>query len=355
MGNNSDEILEKILSKYVKKKSIYNGLLTVQSSDGNINWTSGKSSTVQTINKENPFFIASITKMFTSAVVMNLRSRKMLELDKGISDYLPESLITGIHTYKKVDHVPEITVRHLLTHTSGLPDYFLQKRKDGKNLLDKIMAEGDQSWDVTEVTRVAREELTPKFKPGEPGKAYYSDTNYQLLGAIIELVLGKSLEKAYEENIFKPLSLESTYLFSSSSPDDLAPIYYGLKRLDIPSALASFWADGGIVSNTADLIRFIKAFLDGELFPAEYLVEMKKWNKIFFPLEYGAGLMRYKLPRILSPFSPTPEMIGHSGSTGSFLFYSTDVGIYIAGTINQVKEQSMPFRLMTEVVNTLKS
>jgi len=353
MGNNSDVILEKILSKYVKKKSIYNGLLAVQSSDGRIEWSSAQTSTSQTINSKDPFFIASITKMFTAAVIMNLRSQNKVELDTSISNYLPESLITDIHTYKKVDHVSEITVRHLITHTSGLPDYFLQKQKNGKNLLDEIMSEGDHNWDVKEVTRIAREELVPKFKPGQPGKAYYSDTNYQLLGAIIESVLDKSLEEAYKEIIFQRLSLESTYLFSLSSTDDQVPIYNGIKRLDIPKAMASFWADGGIVSNTTDLLRFIRAFLDGDLFPAEYLGEMMRWNKIFFPLEYGAGLMRFKLPRIMSPFSPTPEMIGHSGSTGSFLFHSTNADIYISGTINQLKEQGMPFRLMTEVVNTL--
>ena len=353
MGNNSDVILEKILSKYVKKKTIYNGFLAVQSRDERIDWSSAQSSTSQTFNSNDPFFIDSITKMFTSAVVMNLRSQNKVEFDAGISNYLPESLISGIHTFKKVDHVSEITVRHLLSHTSGLPDYFLQKQKDGKNLLDEITAEGDHNWDIQEVTRIARDELEPKFKPGKQGKAFYSDTNYQLLGAIIESVLDKSLEEAYNEVVFQPLSLESTYLFTPSSNDDQALIYNGKKRLDIPQAMASFWADGGIVSNTSDLLCFIRAFMDGELFPAEYLGEMMRWNKIFFPLEYGAGLMRFKLPRIMSPFSPTPELIGHSGSTGSFLFHSTNADLYISGTINQIKEQGLPFRLMTEVVNIL--
>ena len=274
-ANNSDVILEKTLSNYVKKKSIYNGFLAVQSSDGRIDWSSAQTSSSQTINRDDPFFIASITKMFTAAVVMNLRSQNKVELDAGISNYLPESLIAGIHTYKKVDHVSEITVHHLLSHTSGLPDYFLQKQKDRKNLLDKIMAEGDHNWDVKEVTRIAREELVPKFKPSEPGKAYYSDTNYQLLGAIIKSVLDKSLEEAYKENIFKRLSLESTYLFTQSTTEDQAPIYNGNKRLDIPQAMTSFWADGGIVSNTTDLLLFIRAFMDGDLFPAEYLSEMR--------------------------------------------------------------------------------
>ena len=352
-ANNSDVILEKTLSNYVKKKSIYNGFLAVQSSDGRIDWSSAQTSSSQTINRDDPFFIASITKMFTAAVVMNLRSQNKVELDSGISNYLPESLIAGIHTYKKVDHISEITVRHLLSHTSGLPDYFLQNQKDRKNLLDEIMAVGDHSWDVKEVTRIAREELTPKFKPGKQGKAFYSDTNYQLLGAIIESILDKSLEEAYNEIIFQRLPLESTYLFTSSSKDDQAPIYNGKKRLDIPQAMASFWSDGGIVSNTSDLLRFIRAFMDGELFPSEYLSEMMRWNKIFFPLEYGAGLMRFKLPWILSPFSPTPELIGHSGATGSFLFHSADADIYISGTLNQIKEQGTPFRIMTEIINRL--
>jgi hypothetical protein len=77
---------------------------------------------------------------------------------------------------------------------------------------------------------------------------------------------------------------------------------------------------------------------------------MKRWRKIFFPFQYGLGLMRFQLPKIFSPFSPIPELIGHSGASSAFLFFS-DIGqLYIGGTLNQLENQGRPFRLMLKII-----
>ena len=78
---------------------------------------------------------------------------------------------------------------------------------------------------------------------------------------------------------------------------------------------------------------------------------MKNWKKIFFPLQYGLGLMQYKLPRIFSPFSETTEFIGHSGASSSFLFFSDTGQLYIVGTLNQIENQGRPFRLLHKIVS----
>lgn len=107
--------------------------------------------------------------------------------------------------------------------------------------------------------------------------------------------------------------------------------------MDIPKAMSSFGPDGGIVSTVHEGLTFLRAFLDGTLFPEHYLEEMKQWKGIFFPLQYGHGLMRFKLPRIFSPFKPSPELIGHSGASASFLFHCPDEDLYLADTLNQIK------------------
>jgi hypothetical protein len=76
---------------------------------------------------------------------------------------------------------------------------------------------------------------------------------------------------------------------------------------------------------------------------------MLRWNTIFFPLRYGYGLMDFKLPRFFS-LRPTPEFIGHSGSTGSFAFTCPEKSLYLAGTLNQIASPSKPFFLMTDLV-----
>ncbi len=98
---------------------------------------------------------------------------------------------------------------------------------------------------------------------------------------------------------------------------------------------------------------FIKAFFKGELFPIEYFNEMKRWNKIFFPLEYGVGLARFKLPRVFSPFRAMPELLGHSGLSGAFAFYAPDKNVYLTGTVNQINHPDISFKLMLQFLNHL--
>ncbi len=91
--------------------------------------------------------------------------------------------------------------------------------------------------------------------------------------------------------------------------------------------------------------------MEGKLFAnPSTLQRMQLWKGIFFPFQYGLGLMRLKLPRILSPFSATPELIGHSGASSAFLFQS-DVGqLYIGGTLNQLDNRRRPVSLMLKAV-----
>ena len=81
---------------------------------------------------------------------------------------------------------------------------------------------------------------------------------------------------------------------------------------------------------------------------------MRRWNRIFFPLQYGCGLMRFKLPRLLSPFGFSPELVGHSGSSGSFLFYCAEIDLYIAGTLNQMAMPRAPFPLAVKVAQLFR-
>jgi CubicO group peptidase (beta-lactamase class C family) len=117
--------------------------------------------------------------------------------------------------------------------------------------------------------------------------------------------------------------------------------------------MCSFGADGGIVSTAEESMIFIKAFFNGQLFPKEYINEMKIWNNIFFPLQYGVGLARFKLPRIFSAFKSYPELIGHSGLSGAFAFYCPAKEIYFTGTVNQISNPSISYKLMIKLLSAL--
>jgi CubicO group peptidase (beta-lactamase class C family) len=349
-----------------KNKDVFSALLGVTNTTGDIHW-SGAAGTAYAdktdeMKVDTPFFIASITKMYTSAATMILGERELLSLDDPISKFLPDNLIEGLHFYKGVDYSDQLRVYHLISQTSGLPDYFQERPKGGKSIFDLIVAGRDEEWDLEKVVDITKNDLSPKFPPESKeqeisGKmAYYSDTNYQLLGAIIESVAQKPLQEVFSELIIEPLELSSTYLHGQGDPrapldSPPANIYYKTMPLHLDRAMRSFGPDGGMVSNVEESLKFLIYFMEGKLFAHPSRLErMKSWRKIFFPFKYGLGLMRFQLPKIFSPFSPNPELIGHSGATSAFLFYS-DIGqLYICGTLNQIDNQGRPYRMMLKLI-----
>ena len=305
----------------------------------------------------SPYFIASTTKLYIAAILMQLRAEGSVALDEPVVSYLPAGTMEGIHVLDGQDSSMHITTRHLLSQTSGVADYFEEKGQSGKGQFEKALVQ-DFEWGFEEVLRITKNELKPHFSPGLRGKAHYSDTNYQLLGTLIETISNKPLKEVIKERITQPLGLRDTYLFSSTDIpqyDGILSMLYGTQKIRIPRAMSSVGADGGIVSTALDGILFLKSFMNGELFSSAYIKEMQQeWNPIFSPFEYGMGLMRFKLPRIYSPFDPIPPMIGHSGASGTVLFYVPACDLYISGTINQIKKRALSFRLLVKLVMMFK-
>jgi len=301
------------------------------------------------------YFIASATKLYVTALIMQLRHEGRLDLDAPVARYLEPSIMAGIHQLRNVDSSNSITVRQLLSHTSGIADYFEQRRADGSSHYRDCLRH-DVGWSFEDVLRITKEQLSPKFAPGAPGKAFYSDTNYQLLGAIIERLDGVPYEQALRQRILEPLRLTQAFPFTNDTVDrynDISALLFGTKPLTIPRTMASVRADGGIVSTASDGIAFLKAFMQRELFPANFLEEMQRvWSPIFPPLEYGIGLMRFALPRYYTLFMQMPPMIGHSGASGALLYYVPQLDLYLAGTVNQIKKRSLSYNLMVRLVIT---
>ena len=298
-----------------------------------------------------PYFIASITKLYTTALVMQLRDEGAINLDQPAAAYLGESIVEGVHRYQGEEYSQRITVRELLSHTSGIADYFEQKPKNGVSLFTRILRQ-DSAWSFDDVLGMSRE-MRPQFKPSALGKAFYSDTNYQLLGAIIEAVTKRSYEQVLQQRILEPLGLKNTYVFMQDMQvqyQHISPMLYGKHFVEIPKAMASFRADGGIVSTTGDGLIFLKSFMAGQLFSGESLEEMQmSWNKVFPVLDYGVGLMRFKLPRYYTLFRKVPRMLGHSGASGAVLFYVPELDLYISGTVNQIKKRRLPYQLLARL------
>lgn len=338
--------IDRLVERAVRARHVHSLVLAVRSDDGQIDIGSAAGGA----EPGDSYFVASIAKMFTATMVMQLIDEGRLDLDARLQDHLPGVDLDGIHTHKGEDYSHRITIRHLLQHSSGLPDYFAGE------LQDDLAENRDRAYTLDDVLAIARAN-DAEFPPGDRNgnRSSYCDTNYQLLSTIIENATGTTLTANLETRITEPLGLADTYLYgpdrTAGRPEPL-PLRHRDRQLSIPLVLASERGAGGIVSTASDQIRFLQAFHGGALFDPANLARMQQWNRIFFPLEYGYGLMRYRLPRFLTPFGALPELIGHSGVTGSFAFSAPEHGLHIAGAFNQLDKPSRPYGFMSKVAKT---
>lgn len=338
--------LQAILDKRVDRKKIF-GVIACIDKEGDT-WMGAAGD----LNADQPYFIASITKLYITTIILQLREIQKIKLATPVAYYIPSELLKGLHVVKGEDQTKYLTIKHLLAQTSGIPDYFEGRLPSGSSLKDQILKGNDRKWSFEEAIDLAKT-MPSKFKPGKKGKALYSDTNFQLLGRIIEVLLDRPIAEVLKTNIFEVLNLQNTYLYQNETDQVPAPMYYKEQKVHIPKAMTSFGSDGGIVSTAQESMVFLKAFFNGQLFPRECLGELMYWNKIFFPLEYGIGLARFKTPWFFSPFKPAPELIGHSGLSGAFAFYNPEKSTYLTGTINQINHPDIAYKMMLQLLGEL--
>ncbi|NHB67152.1 serine hydrolase domain-containing protein [Perlabentimonas gracilis] len=329
----NETFLNQTVEKMVKSKKVFSAALCVEDGSGTFAWHGAAGE----MGKDDTYFIASVTKLYVTIVVQRLIDEQKLSLDDKIAKYLPAEMVKGLHILKGTDYSNQITIRHLISNTSGIPDYFFHKQPSGKTAADELLAGKDEAWDLDKTIGLIKN-LKPNFMPGKKGKANYSDTNYQILGRIIEIVTGKAIGEVFREYIFEPLGLRNTYAYSDTSDDTPTKFYYRNKELWIPRYMASVTVEGGIVSTSKEVMAVIKAFFNGTFFPKERINELKQWNLLFGPgiFYFGVGLEKLFVPRIASPFKPIGEVLGFWGQTGSFAFYNPKTDLYFTGTTNQI-------------------
>ncbi|TVR76786.1 MAG: class A beta-lactamase-related serine hydrolase [Chitinophagaceae bacterium] len=315
-------------------KSIHSVAMKVESGDGSISLSAAAGG----MQVNDRYFIASVTKLYITAVVMKLVDENKISLNSKITEYLSEDFCERLHVMKEVDYSKEITICHLISNTSGIPDYFSHKQLSGKTVADELIAGKDEAWPIDKSIELIKS-LKPKFKPGTKGKAAYSDSNYQLLGKIIETITGKTIGEVFQDYIFSKLDFKNTYLYSDINDKTPVPFYYGSEKLWLPNYMTSIGPEGGIVSTIDEVMIFLKAFFNGQFFEKEKIEALKKWNMIYPPpglFCYGIGLEKLWIPWIASPFKYPGEILGFWGQTGTFAFYNPKTDLYFSGATNQI-------------------
>ncbi|MFJ3407313.1 serine hydrolase domain-containing protein [Promicromonospora sp. NPDC090134] len=270
--------------------------------------------------------IGSVTKTFTATVVLSLVAEGRVDLDAPIGRYLP-----GVLPYAE-----PITVRELLQHRSGLYDY------------------GTVLWATPEVAARSRfadhepSELvgiaTREPLQSAPGVEFgYSNTDYVLLGMLVERVTGHGYARELERRVLRPAGLRHTYV-PGHSPWLLRPAARGYEAVGSFAGLTDLtaynmsvaWASGDLVSTVGDVNRFYAALLGGRLLPDPLLREMRQTLPAFPGFDYGLGLGRTEFCG--------QEVWGHVGGVpgyGTYSFTSARSGRQVTVVVNQGLTQNM--------------
>lgn len=370
-----EERLNRLVRGLVETRGVRHAVVALGRSDGSPLWLGSAGTATETgapLTADTPYFLASVTKLFISTATLRLVEQGRVALDAPMSDYLPAELVDGLHRRQGVDRTADITVRHLLGHATGLPDYLVIKPKADEALFDSIAEGTDRRWGIKEIADLVREHGRPEFPPRpfdcRRHTIRYSDTNFQFLIAIIEAVTGAPFQNALEELIFGRLGLKNTFLPGSAaaaaSETVASEAWIGGRRLDVLTSAMCCFRD--LYSTTNDSLRFMAALVNGEAFddPATARLMTAHWNPLAFslslrpvgpgwPMEYGLGMIRVRVPRYLTPFRPIPEIVGHSGVTGSWLFHCPELDVITAGTVDQASAAALPYRFVPRLLRTL--
>lgn len=275
-------------------------------------------------NIDTRFQIASVTKQFTGAIILMLQEEGKLRVDDPIDNYID------------IGRSKDITIHHLLTHSSGIPEYFY--------LLDKSSGNIYSPEEIVEL--VEDRELT--FKPGSSFN--YSNSNYVILGMIIESIEGKSLDQVYYNRIFEPLKMANSG--ATNNYLDLENIAIGYDRVDqskksrdIGTIFTKPLGDSSIYSTARDLNLWHYGLFGGIL--SDESKELMFNKQIgFLGIGYSYGLFIYKDGAVMD----------HLGSTVGFqsIFYrdiERDLNIIILYNLGMTMDINSVKLKIIEVLN----
>jgi D-alanyl-D-alanine carboxypeptidase len=272
---------------------------------------------------DTTFVVGSITKTFVTAAVLQLADEGVLSLDDPLSDFVPD-----------FPNSENITIGELASHTSGLYDYFQHPEYN-----NQVFDFPDHEWKPREILESFV--LEPYFAPGTG--YHYSNTNFVLLGLVVQEAAGKLLADVLTERFFSPLGLDATWSQAGGPPPTAGSLGYlvqqrGTVGLDdgttyrptLASAKVAFGA-GDIISTANDLADWARALYGGEVVSADSLALMEDYQySADSNGTYGLGTRT----RLIGQY----RLFGHTGSLRGFdaaMWYIPDADLTIVVLTNR--------------------
>lgn len=308
------------------------------------------------LKKDTPFHIASIGKVFTACLIGKLINNKKINLQTKVKDLLNPELLTDLFKFKEIDYKNFITIEDLLSHTSGINDYFESDSSANSKFIINLIKEPFKIWDKYSLLDYTRYNLKPISKPG---KFSYSDTGYILLGLIIENLYDQDLSEILKEEIFQPLEMNNSWLLYDTirilPQKEIAKVFFNNYEISETNMLSCDWAGGGIVSTTEDLLKFQNAFHENKIVDENFKEEMMEFkNRYLRGIHYGKGLMELHFNEFFFLLFGFPKMVGHTGILSTQMYYDreTKTSIILNLGDNLLVEKS--FRMIIDLLIILK-
>ena len=225
------------------------------------------------------------------------------------------------------------------------PDGFLQIDRDQELMnLDFMDLDGDRQIAVGNIDgyNVALSEFTP---------TYNFHTEYLYFDKIPD-------DKFFQQFIFQPLGMNGSYINLKSSPIknqlSTAKFYFGDIELSSIESLSADWGGGGLVATTQDLIKFFQVYNNDKIINKNTRLTMHNWVDETVGMEYGYGIRKVSF-NDLYRMNTDLQLIGHTGSTASFLWYCPQLDTYIAGTLNQLKASKRTPNLVYDILKLIEN
>ncbi len=331
---NDEDKIPKILDELIIENNVPGINLSIIYKNGKqTNYSAGvaDTSTKVPLTTQHVMFSGSIGKTYAVAILMQLVDEGKIDLEEKFITYFPDN-----QWLKRLPNINDITVEMLLQHTTGLPRYI-----ENQAVWDTLKASPDKIW--TYEDRLSNIYDSEPVHEADKGWAY-SDTNYILLGMLIEKITGSYYYDEVENRILKPYGLTYTYPAITREINNLPTGYsdlgdfFRMPGVVVVDGKYAFnpqmeWTGGGMVSTTSDLAKWSKLYFEGELFSPELLTKITTPNsngiEIDKGLSYGTGSFIYN--------TKFGKAYGHTGFVPGFVSifaYYPDKRIAVALQVN---------------------
>ncbi|MEN9797486.1 MAG: hypothetical protein RL653_1182 [Pseudomonadota bacterium] len=309
------------------------------------------------MSADTPFYAASVGKLFVATAVLKLVADDRLSLEDPVARFVAAEELSGLPVEGGDAALGRITVAMLLSHRSGLPDYFSDASRDGApRLFDRITTERGRTWSRRDLLDYARAHYAPAGAPGL--QFHYADTNYDLLGMVLERITGQPFHRAVRELVLAPLSLRHTWYHAFEPPPagalPPAEVWVSGVNLHGAPALSVDQAGGGLITTVADLSAFVRALASGRPVPLSALETDFTGDALHPGIDVGRCAWRIRPRGVFFALAGLPTLVGHSGATGTWAYYAAEWDAVLTGAVSDSawQEKHVEF-LLRDVVPVL--